>query len=350
MRLRVGLAAAVGLVAGCPASPLPEDEYVREVAGAGRAERANRYGEASEGYERAAERTADEAVARSALYRAAITADQAGEAERAMALYLSVAERWPGTQDAGRALYDAGRLAQRSGREDEAIGLWRRLIRDEPASAMSEVAVRRLYQAYEDRGDLEGFAALVEEELDRGLDRDVDLVAALRLYRARAWAALDRPREAYADLESGLERCPYPYCVFWDDLPWEGARIARDRGEWQRAVEWIDRLLFWKEECWFFNGSFYSAYFDDAQRLKAELLRDELGDAAGAAEAFLDLEEFTDSVLRDDGLFEAAKLYLGPLADPERGCALLRRLIEDYPDSNHRRAARELSARPPCAE
>lgn len=338
------------MLAGCPASPLPEDEYVREAAAAGRLERSNRYGEASEAYERAAGRTADEAVARSALYRAAITADQAGEADRAMGLYLSVAERWPGTQDAGRALYDAGRLAERSGREDEAIGLWRRLIRDEPSSAMAEVAVRRLYQAYEDRGDLAGFGALVEEELGRGMDRDADLVAALLLYRARSRAALDRPREAYADLDLALERCTYPYCVFWDDLPWEGARIARDAGEWELAIDWIDRLLYWKEECWFFNGSFYSAYFDDAQRLKAELLRDELGDAAGAAEAFLDLEEFTDSVLRDDGLFEAAKLYLGPLEDSGRGCGLLRDLLEEYPDSNHRRAAGEMLGRPPCAE
>jgi tetratricopeptide (TPR) repeat protein len=344
------LLAVAGVLAGCPAAPLPEDQYVAAVTLAAREERSNRYGAASAGFERAAGLTADEQVARSALYRAAITAEQAGESVRAMGLYLAVAERGPGTQEAGRALYDAGRLAEEEGRVDEAIALWRRLIRDEPASAMAEVAVRWLYQVHEERGDGAGFEALVGEELGRGMERDVDLVSALLLWRARARAAQGRTREAEADLELALERCTYPYCVWWDDLPWEGAQIARDEGDYRGALEWIDRLLFWKEECWFFNGSFYSAYFDDAQRLKAELLRDELGDAAGAAAAFLDLEEFTDSVLRDDGLYEAAELFLGELGEPGRGCEALRDLVEDYPDSNRRRAAEERLGQPPCVE
>ena len=335
---------------GCPAAPLPEDQYVIEVTRAARDERANRYGEASEGYERAAGSTADPAVARTAAYRAALAADQAGDGERALRLYLALADESPGTQEAGRALYDAGRLAERSGRVDEAIGHWRRLLREEPGSPMAEVAVRRLYQAFEERGELPAFGELVGEELGRGEERDVDLVSALRLYGGRGLAALGRPGEAQAELERGLERCTYPYCVFWDDLPWEGARIAREAGDARGAIEWIDRLLFWKEECWFFNGSFYSAYFDDAQRLKAELLRDELDDPAGAAAAFLELEGFTDSVQRDDGLFEAAELFLGRLGESERGCALLRELLEEYPDSNRRRAAEERLGRPPCIE
>jgi tetratricopeptide (TPR) repeat protein len=267
-----------------------------------------------------------------------------------MELYLAVADGAPGTQDAGRALHDAGRLAERLGRSDEAIALWRRLIRDEPSSAMAEVAVRRLQQAFGDRGDAAGFEAMVGEELGRGLDRDVDLVSALLLYRARTRAGQGRPGEAYLDLELALERCSYPYCVWWDDLPWEGAKIARDAGDFARAIEWIDRLQFWKEECWFFNGSFYSAYFDDAQRLKAELLRDELGDPEGSAQAFLDLEEFTDSTMSDDGLFEAAVLFLGPLGEADRGCETLRDLLAEYPDSNRRRAAEERLGQPPCVE
>ena len=128
------------------------------VTAAARDERANRYGEASEGYERAAGQTGDEVVGRTALYRAALTAEQAGESERAMGLYLALADGSPGTREAGRALYDAGRLAEREGRVDEALGHWRRLIREEPGSPMAEVAVRRLYQAYGERGTSRGQA------------------------------------------------------------------------------------------------------------------------------------------------------------------------------------------------
>jgi len=330
---------------GCPAAPLPEDPYVAEVTRAAREERANRYAEAANAYEHAATLTSDEMVARTAEYRAAQAAERAGELDRALAMYLALADEHPGTTEAGRGLYDAAMLTHELGRDDDAIGLFRRMIREEPDAALTEVAVRRLVQIYTEGERLPELERVLGEEIAAGGDREV--VAVLYYFRAQVRADLDRPREACADLESGLERCAYPYCSFWDDLPWQGARIARAAGDYAKAIEWLDRLLATKEECWF-NGSYYSAYYDDAQRMKAEILRDDLNEPEEAAKAFLELEDFTDSLLRDDGVYEAALVYLDRLSDAARGCAALRDLLENYPDSNHRTAAEERLARPPC--
>ncbi|MBI5499441.1 MAG: tetratricopeptide repeat protein [Deltaproteobacteria bacterium] len=341
--LVLATAAALALPA-CPAAPLPEDPYVAEVTRAARAERADRHAEAATAYAQAATLTEDEAVARTALYRAAQATEQAGDLETARELYLDLADRFPGTPEAGRGLYDAARLSRTLGRDDDAIDLWLRLIRREPQCALSDMAVRRLYQTHAEHEDLGTFDALATAELATSLERPPDLLAALYLFRARARADLDRPREAYADIEAGLAGCAYPSCCYWDDLPWLGAQVASDSGDHRRTIEWLDRLLQWKEECWF-NGSYYSAYYDNAQRWKAEILRDDLQEPGAAAEAFLELEHFTDSVLRDDGLYEAARLFLERLDEPSRGCAALRELLDEFPDSNRRRAAEELLAR-----
>ncbi|MBI5486325.1 MAG: tetratricopeptide repeat protein [Deltaproteobacteria bacterium] len=339
----LALAAALALPA-CPAAPLPEDPYVAEVTRAARAERADRHAEAAEAYAQAATLTQDEAVARTALYRAAQETERAGDVEPALAMYTDLADRFPGTPEAGRGLYDAARLCRTLGRDDDAIALWLRLIRQEPQCALSDMAVRRLYQTHADREDLAAFDALVTAELATALERPPDLLAALYLFRARARGDLDRPRESYADIDAGLAGCAYPSCCYWDDLPWLGAEIASDAGDYRRAIEWLDRLLQWKEESWF-TGSYYSTYYDNAQRWKAEILRDDLGEPAEAAEAFLELENFTDSMLRDDGLYEAARLFLERLDEPSRGCAALRELLDEFPDSNRRREAEELLAR-----
>jgi hypothetical protein len=347
--LPAALAAATAVLAGCPAAPLPEDPYVAEVTRAARAERENRWSEAARAYEQAATLTADEAMVRSAQIRAAETLERAGEADEALRVYLALADEHPGTDEAGRGLYNAAQLERKRGREDEAIALYRRLLHQEPQFPLVEVAVRWLAQIYGDREQLAELVQLLAEELAAAEGGDDDLLAVLHLFRARTLVELDRRPEAYADLDAGIAVCPYPTCAFWDDLPWAGVKIAQDAGEFRTAIEWIDRLLFWKEECWTLGASFYSAYYDNAQLLKAELLRDELDEPQAAAAAFLELENFTESVLRDDGLYEAALLFLDRLGEPERGCDVLRGLLETYPDSNRRRAAQERLDRPPCS-
>lgn len=329
----------------CPVAPLPEDAYVEAVRQAARDERSNRYAAAADGYERAATLTGNAMVARTALYRAGQSAERAGESERALAIFARLADESPGTPEAGRSLHDAGRLLLRLGREEEATARWVRLVRQEPGNALVEVALRRLLHLFADRGETERLEGLLGTLLEEAGEHPVQV--GLRYFRAQARASLGRIDEALADIDAGRAACPYPDCSFWDDLPWEGAEIARAAGRPGAAVAYLEALQSFREEAWF-TGSYYSIYFDDARVLEAEIRLEDLQDPAGAAAAFLDLRRVRDTTLADDGLFRAAELFLDRLDQPERGCDLLRELLEDYPESNRRSAAGDRLGRPPC--
>lgn len=320
---------------------------MRQVTAAARAERGDRHAEASALYEAGAAETADPAVARTALYRAAQAAERAGEAERALGIYRELYEGSPGTPEAGRALYDAGRLLQRTGREADGRALLWRLVRQEPACAVVEVGMRRLYQAYGDDGALASYEAALGAELAAAGDHPVGV--GLLYFRAHARNDLGRVDDALADLEEAHRRCPYPDCSFWDDVLWVAAQFALDADRPAAALAYLDRLLHCREEGWFFTGTFYSVFYDDAQILKGEILLDRLDDPEGAAAAFLGARDMSDSVLRDDGLFRAARVHIERLGDAERGCGMLRELLTAYPDSNRTRETNRLLARPPCA-
>lgn len=339
-------ALAVLSVAGCSAAPLPEDAYAAAVTAAARAERADRFAEAADFYERAAGLTSDGMIARTALYRSAQAAQRAGQYDRALAGFFDLADRWPGTPEAGRGLYDAAQLLRRLGREEDAVDVFVRLIRREPGSAMTSVGVRRLLQIFEDRDDLAALDRILTAELEAATDREVRVV--LRYFRALGRADENRVDDALADLEAAGAECEYPDCSYWDDLPWRAAHVCRAARRFSCALDYLDRMLDLREESWL-NGSYYSNFYDDAQYLKGEILRADLGRPEEAAAVFLELEDFTDSTMCDDGLWAAALIYLDDLDDADRGCDILRDLMEDYPDSNLRRRAAARLDVAPCA-
>ncbi len=345
--MRAGVALLGWHVAACGAAPLPESAYVAAVTEAAAAERADRHAEAAAAYERAAGLTQDAVVARTALYRAAQAAERAGLRDRALAALLDIADRFPGAPEAGRALHDAARILRRAGDDDGAEALLVRLIRAEPRSSATSVGIRRLARIYGDRGDDEGLDVVLSREIAATTDRETRVV--LLYHRALCRHGSGRIDDALADLDAAATDCPYPECSYWDDIPWQAATICRGAGRFDRALLYLDALLALREEAWL-NGSYYSIFHDDAQRAKAEILRDEMGKPEEAARAFLELEEFRDSVMRDDGLFAAAAIYLDVMGDPDRGCGALRDLLERYPDSNLRRRASERLGAAPCSD
>jgi tetratricopeptide (TPR) repeat protein len=119
-----------------------------------------------------------------------------------------------------------------------------------------------------------------------------------------------------------------------DDARWHAARISRAIGDPAGAATRLRALLATREVA-LGTGSYFSIWLDDAQLALGIVLRDELGDLAGAAAAFRRLpEDYPASVLRDDALFELA-VTLDKLGDHPGACAALGRLVRDFADSKY---------------
>ncbi len=138
----------------------------------------------------------------------------------------------------------------------------------------------------------------------------------------------------------------YPRSGLRDDSLWRSAHLLREAGRYQEALSRLQVILDSRRDA-LITGSYNSIWLDDAQLLKGQILLDDLHDPVRAAESFRILaDDFPESILKDDGLFELARA----LKDQDRAqsCASLARLAKAYPDSNRLRQARALQAELSC--
>lgn len=319
------------LLGACSARPLPAD-----LATAESLEHAGRHAEALPYYERA---TRSCRALEDDAHRRRICADAyLGHAELLVTLgrradagkaYAVAAAALSGDRpSAAQALYRRGRLLLELGQEDAgAEQLWA-VIAEYPEQPFAADAVERLLQRGRDRRPLE--LARVFREL---ADRLGDTAVGDNLHAAVAVLAeeeLGDPRLALAYWDRVRER--YPERGYADDAYWRGARIARELGDAAGAARRLRAFLATREVAWG-SGSYLSVHHDDAQLELGRVLRDDLGDTAGAIEAFTILpEHYPDSILHDDALYERAVTWAAA-GDRARACADLARLAQGFPDS-----------------
>lgn len=331
----VVVAAALG-VAGC-VPPRAGDDYIEAYVAASRLERENHPAEAAERFGKAAELADRPRTRWQAAYRQARELEVAGERETASKLYLEIAEADPGSEMASRSLYYAGRMAFEDGDLDAGLGLMRRVLREYHEKGLAPQAVRRSVRQLEDQRGAEAAIAFLaeEEEKLRGTD-----VGDTLLYH---WARLEKERgnweKALERYERLAELYPYPHSGLYDDAMYEAGQLADEHGEPQRALGYLEALVSWREDS-IPTGSYYTIWTDDAQLLVGKIRLERLHDPAGAARAFEELATFPDSTLADDGLWWASKVYLEQ-GDTRRACARLRSILEDFPYSNQQRQARQ---------
>ncbi|HEY6176518.1 MAG TPA: tetratricopeptide repeat protein, partial [Kofleriaceae bacterium] len=122
------------------------------------------------------------------------------------------------------------------------------------------------------------------------------------------------------------------------------ARLSRALHDPRGAVERLRALLATREVA-LGAGSYFSIWLDDAQLELGKILRDDLGDLAGAAAAFRRLpEDYPASILRDDALYELA-ITRERMHDHAAACAALARLAREFADSKYLARGRELGCR-----
>jgi TolA-binding protein len=283
----------------CATYPLAHDDCaLAAVRAAELHERHERWREAHDAWRRAAAATHQpDRAARALTHAAQLLDEHLQDHDGARALAWQIVARYPDEMASDDALTLAVRL-------DERID-W-------------NATDRRLAQLYGDvaRFDLGDNVLFARAELLRRHDRGADAVA---LYDQLA--------------------ATYPHSSLRDDAWWRAAEILRAAGNYDAALSRLRSMLATRRKA-LITGSYNYLQLDDAQLLAGRIELDDLHDAKRASDDFLRLaDKYTDSVLRDDALFELARARLA-LSDHDGACRALARLVRQFPDGNMARPAR----------
>jgi tetratricopeptide (TPR) repeat protein len=273
-----------------------------------------------------------------ALLGEAEVLEHAGRTEPAIRTYLTIPVRaGDDTVTAATAMYRAGGLLLRDGQITAAwTALWR-VVTDYPDEPIAGDALRALVSD----GRRRDARALADE-----LGRLLTPLAETQLGDNLLWALADLTEHELANAEAAraiYDRIPadYPASGMRDDARWHAARLSRQLHDPKGAAARLSALLATREVA-LGAGSYFSIWLDDAQLELGKILRDDLGDLAGAAAAFRRLPgDYPASILRDDALYELA-VTLEHMHDHPGACAAVARLARQFADSKYLARTREL--------
>jgi hypothetical protein len=326
---------ALVLASGCGAGP--GARYRAESTAASHETAAGRHAAAGERWLAAARIAASSNDRDEATYRAAAAFARAGSTRRAAELYVQLS-RGSGNR-AARASFDRARLVAK---DDPARGdaLLVAATHRFPASGLAPRAAREHFASVEARSG--SLAALAELERWLRSFEKTELDETLRYERGRRLERVGRladARDAYLD---GAWRHPYPRGALWNDALRAAARLEEKLGRPREAIALLERLLAEREHAWIV-GSYERGYAEARFRV-AVLERDALGDARAARRSFRRVfDEFPTSLLRDDALYEEARLARRG-GDESGACEAINLLLGTLPDSRYAGCAPELCA------
>ncbi len=320
--------------------------HQRALAAGDRAFSAGRFSEAAEAYARAAtatERPRDQGQAR---FLAAMAWRRAGEHGRALALLDDLARTSPTWERGPRAAFEAARMRWASDDPDTRRRGRAALeaLLDDPRTGAARRSLILLLRDL-DATDPTGARSLawLDDLARRPVLRSSLLYETIRAAQAQRLERAGRIDEALATWRSMLHEVGYPQNSHWDDGHMAIARMLRARRDFRGALAALDAMLAVREPV-YSSGSYNAPLFDDGAMLRAEILRDDLGDLAAAAEAFHAVyTDFRQSIRRDDALHAEALLRV-QLRDP-RACAVWERLGREFPCHRWGRRGREEARR-----
>jgi len=276
-----------------------------------------------------------------ALLGEAEVLEHAGRTEPAIRTYLAIPARAGDDRaTAATAVYRAGALLLAGGQVAPAwTALWR-VVTDYPDEPIAGDALRALVHDGRRRD-----ARALSDELARLLTPLAETQVADNLL----WSLADLAEHELDNAPAArayYDRIPVdtPGSGMRDDARWHAARISRALHDPHGAALRLRALLATREVA-LGAGSYFSIWLDDAQLELGKILRDDLGDLAGAAAAFRRLpEDYPASILRDDALYELA-VTLERMHDHARACAALAELARRFADSKYLARGGELGCR-----
>lgn len=295
-------------------------------AAAERAYAAGRYAEAAAEWDRVAARADTPRDRGEARYRAATSRLRSGQHGQAREEFLRISVGDGDPHLRARAALDAARLAAPEEAEAELSALVRRHPESSAAGAAARALAATPRPGEPPAARARALVALAGQIPGTAADERLRYEAGRLLEESAALAAA---REAFEDV---ARRFPYPRGLLWDDALFRAAEAARALGDARGALHLIARLLAARESA-LAQGSYERTTFARAALRRAEILRDLMGDARAARQAFREVwARYPTSRARDDAAWEAARLGVS-LGDVVGACEDLGRLLRERPDS-----------------
>lgn len=312
--------------------PRVGEAFLRAKASGDRARSAGRYEEAVLAYREAADSAQRRRDRDEALFLEAGIHQRAGDLAKAAEVYRLLQAESPEGERTPRAAFELAWIEIDSGNVDEGHALLEGALFAHPRSGPARRALGRHLAHLEARSGHRGALAWIEQALpklgDSALGENLRYERAKRL---EALGELEVARDAFVDC---AKRHPYPFGSLFDDALWHASRIDEALGRHELAIADLEELLRHREVSTF-NGSYERPRYSAAQMRIAELYRDHIGDRPAARRAFRKLyAEHTTSILRDDALWEEAKLARED-GDLDEACSLVAKLAKEFAESRY---------------
>jgi tetratricopeptide (TPR) repeat protein len=328
---------------GCATGP---NAAYRAAKGSGdRAYSSGRYDEAANAYasaQKAADRPRDAAEAR---YLEASAYQRSRAWDKARAAYERLIAEQPASHFARRAEFDLADLEIDAGNLEKGYEQYRKLVTANPNDALA----RRAMERYLDHLAATGgdrtlwLQSILPQIATTELDETARYTLAGLLEKGGDRAGA---RDAYV---ACAERHPYPKGALFDDSLWHASELDEALGRPELAIADLKQMLSVREVSTM-TGSYERPRFSAAQFRLAVLYRDRLHDRTAARREFHRLyAEHTTSTLRDDALWEEAKLARDD-GSANDACALTADLLRDFPSSRYAACAKTICPTAPAPE
>jgi tetratricopeptide (TPR) repeat protein len=295
------------------------------------------YDQAADAYLHAAE-SAERRVDRDeALYRQSRVLARKGDLPQAIAICDQLGASETIARRTLRARLDASRYRIALGEGERADEDLRKLALEHPDSGAARSAVRVLLQRHvHEVEDKEQALRFIEQFAQEAGDSSIAEI--LLSEQAELLVELDRKHDAMEVFEAQVERHPYPKGLRWEESLWRLADLALEAGQPKQAIGYLERMVAAHEES-FLIGSYSRPKLSRAALRIARIYRDELRDSDSAMDAYAFVRsEFPRSLVIDDALGEEAELRMAS-GQMERGCKMLRELVETFEAGHARRRA-----------
>ncbi len=318
---------AVFVAIGC--TPVRNDVYLREMAAAARAHHAGRLQEAAAAYDAASRAPVPPGHQVHAAYLAASLTERAGNESEARERYSALAKR----EDAkGIRIEAAYRLIDLELKKSDSDDAWRELeafIIAYPESALARRGLQRVTLKHERSGGPAG--ALKYLQSISSLESTA-LGESIAYGAAQQRMSLGEVEKARDEFIAVADRWPYPKGALFDDSLYRASEIDEHLGRAKLAISDLERLLDERETS-AYVGSYQRPRFTPALVRVGLLYRDAIRDHEKARRAFHRLySDFKTSLLRDDALYEEARLWR--LDNNEsRACDTGKKLAREFSDS-----------------